>query len=49
MTAHEKECAFAAIGYLIEKAEKAGDRKRAKELRADYRQIELELLEESHA
>jgi len=45
MTAHEKECAFAAIALRIERADKNRDRAEAREWRKLYREIEQAKLE----
>jgi len=45
MTAHEKECALAALALLIERARKSGNRKETRECRKMYREILAEPLE----
>lgn len=45
VTAHEKECAFAALALLIERAKKEKNKNELKKLRQHYREIENELTE----
>lgn len=46
MTLHEKECAFAALALLLERAKRQGRKDEARDIRKHIREIELTPLSE---